>query len=456
MAKKRRQIFVGFDQDSASIRAVRLALDPPRSWGRAPDWEFLGAEEETGNFTDEAQLVASLKGLRDRLKIQPTDFVITCLSGKQTYAVQVDVRRLPDDEMPNMLRLELRKSMPFEATVATFDYQFLSTESGSGREGGGGVPVMVSAAANSYLSKHIDTYAKANLRPSHVEILPISIANAFWAMRSADPKAVAAQETYAILHLSSNTCTIVIDGGKHPFFNRSFNFNIGEIVASAGAAAGAEPTSPGRVSNVTMQMNSLATEVTKSITYYKNTFKGSQISGVALIGNHASHSAFEAFGTRVGHELQRIHTGQLVRAPKSLGVDKYDLAIALAMQGMGQGATAGAAASAKKFKNDNIGLSAVPVNERRGSDDRRLQVQQNEARRMLNEEKMMFEEEKKQQEEEKRILAEEKRALAEEKRMLMEEKKKQAEAIADEKRLQALEKKMQAEEMRRLLAESGD
>ncbi|MCL2220073.1 MAG: pilus assembly protein PilM [Chitinispirillia bacterium] len=317
-----KQTFVGFEMDAVSIRGARLSVEQPKGRGARPQWKLLSADEVTGDFFEDARAVAALKALREKLDVGMGDRVSICLSGKQVYAVQMDVRRLPDDEMAGMLKLELRKTMPFETSSATFDYQFLPA--GGERPKDAGVPVLVSAAANSYINRYVQVYERAGLRPYHVGILPITIANAFWA--SLGSVVVKPEDAYVILHVGSDVCTLVIDGDRSPFFNRTFSFNIGEAI---GSTAGKGDNA---ISDILLQMNILSNEITKSVTYYKNTHQGGTISAITVLGNHASHPAFDALGKKMGYEVRTIKTASKVSAAKPPEAGKFDLAIALAMQ----------------------------------------------------------------------------------------------------------------------------
>ncbi|GBU20810.1 hypothetical protein R80B4_00695 [Fibrobacteres bacterium R8-0-B4] len=320
MAKE--QIFVGIDMDSASIRGVRLSLGTDGGKSAKPAWKLLSAAESNrGSFLDDAEAVSALKKLRENLKARPSDKVSICLSGKQTYSVQMDTRRLPDEEMSSMLKLELRKSIPFTASAATFDYQILPAEP-SGRTTDSGVSVMIGAVADSYLERQVNIYEKAGLPPCHVNVLPISISNAFWA--ACEDEDAMPDETVLLLHLGADVCTLVIDGRRTPFFNRTFSFNI----AMAVSGSNAQESEEGKLSS----MDILAAEVAKSAAYYKNTQRIDNISSISVLGAYASHPAFDELAKITGYPVRAIQTASLVQAEKPLEPGKYDLAIALAMQ----------------------------------------------------------------------------------------------------------------------------
>jgi Tfp pilus assembly PilM family ATPase len=321
MAKK--QIFVGIDQDSVSVRGARLSMEPGAGKGAAVSWKLLGFEEVACETADPPKAIAALKKLKEKLGVQSGDFISTCIGGKQTYAVQVDVKKLPDDEMPSMLRLELRKSMPFEASQASFDYQFIPF-SAEGRPKDATVPVIVSAVTNAHLGKRLNLLESAGLKPACVNVLPVAIANAFWATKPKDDG-----DTHVLLHIGSETCTLVIDGANSLFFNRSFSFSAAELVETkeGNSEAGAQAM---------LQMNVLSSEITKSITYYRSQSRGGNITTLTILGSYAVDPAFDALGTRTGFAVQTIQTAHGLHAVKPPPAGKFDVAIACAMQAMGQ------------------------------------------------------------------------------------------------------------------------
>jgi len=328
MGKK--QVLVGIDHDSGTLRGARLTYEAAAGKGSAPDCRLLGFEEVSDDLSDPAKFSAALKKLKDKLGIGATDTVSTCLAGKQTYAAQLDVRRLPDNEMEGMLRLELRKSMPFETAIATFDFQMLPADPTRPKDSN--VQVIVSAVSNALLNKHLSAYERAGIKPNNVNVLPVSAANAFWAGRRPGAAAADINETHVLLHIGSDTCTLVIDGNHSPFFTRSFSFSVDE--ASGGGKA-AEATGLAQ-QPAGFQTNMLASEITKSVTYYKNTYANmgvGNISTITVIGSQAGDPIFETLGARTGYTVQTIQTAQTIQSAKPAPAGKFDLAIALALQG---------------------------------------------------------------------------------------------------------------------------
>lgn len=314
---------IGIDQDSGYLRAVRVGVERPKSGGgKAVNYSLQDVFEVEGAFADDDKLGEALKQLRDRLSVSSTEEVVTCLSGKQTYAGQMSVKKLPDDEMGSMLKLELRKVMPFEPTASAFDYHWLPVPAEDVKTDGKGpasVPVIVCAATNSAVSRHLRVYDRAGIRPGVIDVLPLAAANAFWALREEEEDA---DRTYVILFMGSEACTLIIDGTKSPFFNRSFGFDINGVAVL-----------PTGSSEAALQMDILADEVNKSINYYRNTYKCRGVSSITLMGAHASHPAFEVLSRKTGYSAEPARTAQQLGGGASPEPGKFDLAVALAMEG---------------------------------------------------------------------------------------------------------------------------
>lgn len=327
MAKSK--IVIGIDQDSSYIRAVRLSAEHPKGApSKAVSYRLLDAFELDGAFGDDESLFGALKQLGGKLDVSSMETVVTCLSGKQTFAGQMDVKKLPDDEMGSMLKLELRKLLPFEPTAAAFDYHWLPVPpEPEGASGGGlkkgppNVPVIVCAATNSAISRHLRIYDKAGIRPGVIDVLPLAAANAFWASR--DEADEESDHTYVILFLGSDTCTLIIDGDKSQFFNRSFSFDINSVAEQ-----------PAGSPDAALQMDMLTDEVNKSINYYRNTYKCRGISSITVMGAHASHPAFEVLSRKTGYIVEPAQTAQRIGGGKAPEPGKFDLAVALAMEGV--------------------------------------------------------------------------------------------------------------------------
>lgn len=298
---------VGIEFDHLAIRGARLAQDG--SGGAAVDM----LSDVTGNFSEDRDLIEGLMLIKDQLKMGPRDTLATCLAGKQVSASQVTFRRLPAEEMEQALRIEMRKSIPFEIAGSTLDYQVLSGDSPQAET----AQVLVAVAASGLLSRQLKVLEKAGLTPHFVDVLPVAVGNALWSWTGA-PKG---DYPYVAVHIGPQISTIVIDGARSPFFNRYIYFAAEDFV-------GREPTP-----DIEKRVASLAEEVARSLAFYEKNSFATGFQEVTLLGEYLETPALA--------DRIRRQTGLSVRKmdlPRKLGLShdrpagRFDLAVSMAIR----------------------------------------------------------------------------------------------------------------------------
>jgi Tfp pilus assembly PilM family ATPase len=303
--------YTGIEFDALTIRAARLSAD-----GRG-GFAIATLEEVSGNYAEEASLIESLRQLRTRLGVAQRDTVVTCLSGKQVFAAQLDFRRLTGDEMEQALRLELRKMVHFEVATATLDYEILDDEEGSTS---GQCRVMMALAANSLVSRQMAILDRAGLRPSAMDVLPLTVANALWAWRGAGGM----ESPCVAIHVGTQASTLIIDGEYCPFFYRSIPFSAEE--------ANAEGQAPAEKAK---RLTSLAEEVSRSLAFHEKNSGTAGYKELVLLGEHVEEADFaEAVKRRTGLGTVRMDLASKIGGMRDgIQTGRFDLAVALALRG---------------------------------------------------------------------------------------------------------------------------
>jgi len=300
---------LGLEHDPSGIRCARLSSD-----GRG-SFTVERLEEIKGDFAEDNALLEGLRQVRSIFGVSGRDTVVTCLSGKQIFASEIEFRRLSPEEMDQALRLELRKTVHFEVATSTLDYQILP---GTDDSHGGPVQVMVALASNALLNRSLQLLEKAGLRPSAVDVLPVAIANALWSLAEG-----VADHPLIGLHVGAQISTIVIVGEHSPFFNRTIYFAAEDVFRKDAPASDRDK-----------RLQSLADEVSRSLLFYEKTYGVSGYQGIFLLGDYLD-------GTGLIPSLSRqtsipIHKMDL---PSKLGYQKgqnpghFDLAVSLALRG---------------------------------------------------------------------------------------------------------------------------
>ncbi|MBD3321341.1 MAG: hypothetical protein GF350_09635 [Chitinivibrionales bacterium] len=305
---------IGLEYDNFGVRAARAGVEEVGG-------DYLSSieavEEVQGDFSREEQLIAGIREIKDKIEIGPNDKIVTCVTGKQIYAGQINFRRLADEEMKNALRFEMRKNLPFEISSATIDFNIID----AGDKKNDRVNVLVAVAANALMNNQLRALEKAGLKPRAMDILPVTVANALWLGLGKQPEPGAAG---VALHIGPRISTLVFDGENASFFHRSIYFNACDLFGNTKS----EMSDRERGSRI----NSLIDEIVRSLAFYEQTYKVSQFLFLQIMGEYSFYKELaESLAKNVSlkinpHSVLEI-SGYKTKAP----FGKFDAAVALAM-----------------------------------------------------------------------------------------------------------------------------
>lgn len=308
---------LGIDHDIVSIRGAKvLAVGA----GKGMQYRVEGLHEIKGDFAKEEGLAKGLQELRTKLGVGAGDRAVSCVAGKQVYVTQMPFKRMPHAEMVSALRIEMRKSLPFDAAGATIDYQEADDAGGAQDDR---VRLIVTAVASNALNKHLRTMGKAGLKPWIVDVLPLAVANAFWSVQR-DPTDLTA---HVLIHFQADMCTVVIDGNMVPYYTRTVYFTADELYGQGGKEVAERER--------TRRLMALGDELHRSLAFYEKTFQTSSFAAVHLFGNYfGSPELMEVVNQKVG---LRVAASPLLErlGVKAEGIPpgKFDVALGLAMRG---------------------------------------------------------------------------------------------------------------------------
>lgn len=303
---------VGIEFDHLAIRAVRLSLD---GQGGASVESLV---DVTGNFAEDAELLEGLRQAKERIKLGSRDALATCLAGRQVSVNEIAFRNLPAEEMEPALRIEMRKSIPFEIAGSTLDYQVLESRDGKSET----VQVLVAMAGAGLLTRHLALLEKVGLTPTVVDLLPVATGNALWSWVGA-PKSDA---PHVAVHIGPQISTIVIDGARSPFFNRY-------VYLAAEDFPGREPGAP----DVERKVHILAEEVARSLAFYEKSCFASGFQQVLLLGEFLDTPALaEKLRRQTGLAVQKIDLPRKLGRNHDQPAGRFDLAMALALRAGGE------------------------------------------------------------------------------------------------------------------------
>ena len=247
---------IGIEFDTISIRAVKLNILSGSSKSKVM---VAGLSELRGDFSSDENLAGGMKKIKEKIAVSPTDLVATTLSGKQVYVAQIPFRKLPDEEMKNALRLEIKKSLSFEVAGAAIDFQMVE-----GTKKGDDAQFIVTAVPSVMVSRHLNMMERLGIKPYIVDVLPLSIANAFHLSQPS----LALGLAYVVVHIGPIVTNVVICGDSTvPFFHRSIYFLCDELFGDneqASALSG---------DDLDRKLNDLTEEIARSISFYGKTYQ---------------------------------------------------------------------------------------------------------------------------------------------------------------------------------------
>lgn len=309
---------MGIEFDQKSIRMARVLVTPSK---KNPTYMIEDLQELRGEFTEDSLLIEGLKRTRAKIELSSHDRTVSCICGKQVYASQTTFRSMPDNELLEALRLEIRKNLPFDSTTAALDYQIIQDKSDPTSDERA---ILVTAVAGSLMKSHLNTLEKSGIRTTMVDALPTAVANAFWEGRN-DPVNLSPN---VVLHVAPDVCTLVIDGNGVPFYTRSIHF-------SADALFEHSPEITITEAERTRRLLTLGDELRRSLSFYEKSNGISSFTSMYLMGDYlSSPELLNVLHGRVGLPIEQ--SGLLDRIGRPLDEippGKFDVAVTLAMRG---------------------------------------------------------------------------------------------------------------------------
>lgn len=307
---------IGIESDPTTIRAVKVNLIRSGSKTRV---QVVGLSELYGDFTNDEAVSGGMKKIKDKISVSASDRIVTCLAGKQVYVAQIPFKKMPDEEMKNALRLEIKKSLPFEVAGAAIDYQILENTKKDDH-----YQVIVTAVPSVMLTRHINQMERLGIRPWIVDVLPLAIANTFYVSQQSFAIGLA----YVIIHIGPTVTNLVVCGDDTvPFFHRSIYFMGGEVFGER--ENGQKPAAE----EIERKLGDLTEEIGRSLSFYEKTYSVNTFAGVFLVGEFLENESIReavARKTSLSVEIVDIFSsiGQSSNAPKG----KFEVAMSLAMR----------------------------------------------------------------------------------------------------------------------------
>jgi len=307
MTKKSSNISIGIEFCPTSLRVTWLHAHTGKP-------KLLGSRELTGDFTKKKTFVDALHDIKGVMGFSAGDPVVTAIAGKQVHVAQIPFKKVPDHEMKNALRFELRQNLPFDAVGASIGYQWVDSDQ-----------IMVAVVGAHYFQHQVECYRTAGLNVQILDVLPLCLSNSMW-IRKMPMEPGFAQ---VCLHFGDENCTLVVDGEGVPFYSRSILFRADKLFGSENG----DSLQPVEIDGA---LSVFGEELRRSLSFYEknNTCKG--FGHLVLNGRYCQHPRIlESLKKDVGLPIEQTRMLDLVQAADKLPDYEYDVALTLAMRGIG-------------------------------------------------------------------------------------------------------------------------
>lgn len=312
------QYGVGIEYNPGSIRAARVQGTAAKGGGT---YELMGTRELVGDFTKKKHCVDALKELSTSLGVSHSDTVVGALAGKQVHVAQIPFKKIPQSEMRNALRFEIRQSLPFDAMGAYIDYQWIEEPQGNA-EG----QLVAAVVGNKYFDYLVECYKEANLSMDVLDVLPLVLSNSLWARRLTLDEGIA----HVCINITEEACNLVVDGNKVALYSRTIPFKFQHFLSERNGNG----TEDYEKQNA---LRGLSDELRRSLSYYEKSHESKGFGRLSLSGLYCENDDLLALLQKdVGLPFAGIQMKDLLSGSTKTSGQEFEVALTLAMRGAGK------------------------------------------------------------------------------------------------------------------------
>ena len=319
---------VGLDIGSSSIKLLELAEMKGgyqlRNFGIAP----LPPEAIVdGALMDSVTIVDSIKGLASALRIKTKD-VVTSVSGHSVIVKKINIPTMTEDELEESIQWEAERYIPFDINDVNIDFQILGPTEGSEEL----MDMVLVAAKKDIINDYLSVIIEAGFNPVIVDIDSFALENMFEANYP-----VGRDEVIALANIGASVTNInILKRGVSSFTRDIFtggNAITEEIQRQLNVDfEEAETLKLGNRMDETSQkvvqealksaLNSLATEIAKSLDFFRSTSSNEKVDKLVLSGGCAKINGIDTV-----IEQQAGIPAEIINPFKEIDCSKRDLDI---------------------------------------------------------------------------------------------------------------------------------
>jgi len=290
---------VGLDIGSSSIKLLELAEMKGgyqlRNFGIAP----LPPEGIVdGALMDSVTIVDSIRGLTNALRIKTKD-VVTSVSGHSVIVKKINIPVMTEDELEESIQWEAERYIPFDINDVNMDFQILGPTEG-GEEL---MEIVLVAAKKDIINDYLSVIVEAGFNPVIVDIDSFAIENMFEANYP-----VTRDEVTALANIGASVTNInILKKGVSSFtrdiftggnsiteeIQRQLNVDFDEAEALKLGNRMDEASQKVIQEVLRSALNSLATEIAKSLDFFRSTSSQEKVDKLFLSGGCAKINGIE-------------------------------------------------------------------------------------------------------------------------------------------------------------------
>jgi len=299
MVFSRKGNVVGLDIGSSSIKLLELADTKGgfqlRNFGIAP----LPPEGIVdGALMDSVTIVDSIRGLASALRIKSKDVVIS-VSGHSVIVKKINIPVMTEDELDESIQWEAERYIPFDINDVNIDFQILGPTEGNEDL----MDVVLVAAKKDIINDYLSVINEAGFNPVVVDIDSFALENMFEANYP-----IAQDEVIALANVGASVTNInILKRGVSSFtrdiftggnsiteeIQRQLNVDFDEAESLKLGNRMDEASQKVVQEVLNSALNSLATEIAKSLDFFRSTSSQEKVDKLFLSGGCAKINGIE-------------------------------------------------------------------------------------------------------------------------------------------------------------------
>jgi type IV pilus assembly protein PilM len=289
---------VGLDVGSSSVKILELTEMKGgyqlRNFGIAP----LPPEGIVdGALMDSVTIVDAIRGLSSALRIKTKD-AVTSVSGHSVIVKKINIPVMTEDELDDSIQWEAERYIPFDVTDVNIDFQILGPTPGNDEL----MDVILVAAKKDIINDYLSVIVEAGFNPVIVDVDSFALENMFEANYPAQDGTLALANIGAsvtninILKRGTSSFTRDIFTGGNAIteeIQRQLNVDYDEAEALKLGNKMDESNQKAIQEVTNSSLNSLASEISKSLDFFQSAHADEKVDKVFLSGGCAKLGGIE-------------------------------------------------------------------------------------------------------------------------------------------------------------------